>query len=206
MGKAKKTRQAKLFSIKSNSVKQATANQNKFKPDHQKLQVGAIKNQKKTDKSKLKINHATQTSSAMFFKYNTQLGPPYHVILDTNFVNFSIRNKLDIFNSLFACLNAKVIPYVTKCVQAELETLGEKYKLALKLLKDDRIKTLHCTHQGNYADDCIIKRVEQHKCYIVATCDRDLKRRIRKIAGVPIMYISAHKYCIERMPDLIGGT
>ena len=33
----------------------------------------------------------------------------------------------------------------------------------------------------------------QHKCYIVATCDKDLKRRIRKIPGVPIMYISQHR-------------
>jgi len=33
----------------------------------------------------------------------------------------------------------------------------------------------------------------QHKCYIVATCDKDLKRRIRKIPGVPIMYMSQHR-------------
>lgn len=42
----------------------------------------------------------------------------------------------------------------------------------------------------------------QHKCYIVATCDKDLKRRIRKIPGIPIMYISGHKYVIERLPEL----
>ena len=45
----------------------------------------------------------------------------------------------------------------------------------------------------------------QHKCYIVATCDRDLKRRIRRIPGVPIMYIRAHKYSIERMPEAFGA-
>ncbi|PQQ17616.1 hypothetical protein Pyn_02663 [Prunus yedoensis var. nudiflora] len=46
----------------------------------------------------------------------------------------------------------------------------------------------------------------KHKCYIVATCDRDLKRRIRKIPGVPIMYITQHKYSIERLPEAtIGG-
>jgi rRNA-processing protein FCF1 len=30
----------------------------------------------------------------MFFKHNTQLGPPYQVLVDTNFINFSIRNKV----------------------------------------------------------------------------------------------------------------
>ena len=33
-------------------------------------------------------------SAAMFFKYNTQLGPPYQVLVDTNFINFSIKNKV----------------------------------------------------------------------------------------------------------------
>jgi hypothetical protein len=33
-------------------------------------------------------------SSALFFKYNTQLGPPYQVLIDTNFINFSIKNKV----------------------------------------------------------------------------------------------------------------
>ena len=35
-----------------------------------------------------------KTPSALYFKYNTQLGPPYQVIVDTNFINFSIRNKV----------------------------------------------------------------------------------------------------------------
>lgn len=34
-----------------------------------------------------------KASSALFFKYNTQLGPPYQVLVDTNFINFSIKNK-----------------------------------------------------------------------------------------------------------------
>ena len=39
----------------------------------------------------------------------------------------------------------------------------------------------------------------------VATCDKDLRRRIRKIPGVPIMYISQHKYTIERMVEAFGA-
>ncbi len=43
------------------------------------------------------------------------------------------------------------------------------------------MERLPCTHKGTYADDCICERVKQHKCYIVATCDKDLRRRIRKV-------------------------
>jgi len=32
-------------------------------------------------------------------------------------------------------------------------------------------------------------------------CDRDLKRRLRKIPGVPIISIKERKYQVERMPE-----
>ena len=51
----------------------------------------------------------------------------------------------------------------------------------------------------------LVNRVTEHRCFIVATCDRDLKRRIRKIPGVPIMFITQRKYSIERMPDAFGA-
>ncbi|CAI8614651.1 unnamed protein product [Vicia faba] len=77
----------------------------------------------------------------------------------------------------------------------------------MRIAKDPRFERLLCTHKGTYADDCLVERVNQHKCFIVATCDRDLKRRIRKIPGVPIMYITKHRYSIERLPEAtIGGA
>ena len=95
----------------------------------------------------------------MFLSYNRALGPPYRIILDTNFINMSISNKLDIFKHSMDCLLGKVIPYVPDCVVAELEKLGHKYRLALKLTKDPRFKRLICNHKGTYADDCITNRV-----------------------------------------------
>ncbi|GFT24910.1 rRNA-processing protein FCF1 homolog [Nephila pilipes] len=168
-----------------------------------KKELRVIKKKKKDDKPKIK--EVPQCSSALFFKYNTQLGPPFHVIIDTNFVNFSVKNKLDIISSMMDCLYGKCIPYITDCVLGELEKLGKKFRLALKIVKDPRFVRLHCLHKGTYADDCIVQRVNQSKCYIVATCDKDLKRKIRKIPGVPIMYINKHRYSIERMPDAFGA-
>jgi U3 small nucleolar RNA-associated protein 24 len=125
--------------------------------------------------------HITQVPTALFFTHNTQLGPPYQVLVDTNFINFSIKNKLEIYKSMMDCLLAKCIPCITDCVMAELEKLGSKYRLALRLAKDPRFERIPCCHPGTYADDCLVRRVQQHRCYIVATCDKDLKRRIRKV-------------------------
>eukprot|EP00877_Chromochloris_zofingiensis_P013571 jgi/Chrzof1/8468/Cz03g11200.t1 len=162
--------------------------------------------QKQKDK-KDEVRRVEKVSSALFFKYNTQLGPPYHVLIDTNFINFSIKNKIDLVKGMMDCLYAECTPCITDCVLAELEKLGQKYRVALKVAKDPRVERIPCSHKGTYADDCICDRVRQHKCYIVATCDRDLRRRIRKIPGVPIMYLAAHKYTIERLPEAtIGGA
>ena len=103
------------------------------------------------------------------------------------------------------CLLGKTIPIISECVIAELEKLGNKYKLALRLSKDPRFEKVKCMHKGTYADDCIVNRVKAHRCFIVATCDKDLKRRLRKIPGVPIMYISSHRYTIERMAEAYGA-
>lgn len=108
-----------------------------------------------------------QQSSALFFQYNTQLGPPYHILVDTNFVNFSIKNKLDIIQNMMECLYAKCTPYITDCVMGELEKLGQKYKLALKIIKDPRFERLPCMHKGTYADDCLVNRVTQVSINII---------------------------------------
>lgn len=196
MGKQKTTRKfavaKKIISAKDPRIK---ANQEKDSKKSQEL----------VEKSKHASRHITQAPTALFFSYNTQLGPPYHVLVDTNFINFSIKNKLEIYKSMMDCLLAKCIPCITDCVMAELEKLGTKYRLALRLAKDPRFERLPCSHAGTYADDCLLQRCQQHRCYIVATCDGELKRKIRKIPGVPIMYINSRKYSIERMPEAFGA-
>ncbi|KAJ1653247.1 rRNA-processing protein fcf1 [Dispira simplex] len=192
MGKAKKTRRVvkhKLMSLNDPQLKQ-----NKAKAEKEE-----------EEKEQKQVQHIEQVASSLFFKYNTALGPPYHILVDTNFINFSIQNKLELVKSMMDCLYAKCIPCITDCVMAELEKLGPKYRIALRVARDPRFERLPCAHKGTYADDCLVHRVSQHKCYIVATCDRELKRRIRKIPGIPIMYIAQHKYTIERMPEAYGA-
>lgn len=81
MGKAKQTRKfavaKKIISPKDTRV-QKNAEQAKAK-------VLAKKQREEQPR------HVEQANSALFFQYNEQLGPPYHVLIDTNFINFSIR-------------------------------------------------------------------------------------------------------------------
>jgi U3 small nucleolar RNA-associated protein 24 len=196
MGKRKKTK--KFAAVK----RMISPNDSRVNKDIQKQSEARNEAKKKGPK----VREHAQVSSALFFKYNTAMVPPYQVLLDANFINFSIQLKLDVFKSLMDCLLAKCVPCVTDCILAELEKLGPKYRLALRLAKDPRFKRLTCLHKGTYGDDCLCERVTQHKCYIIATNDKDLKKRIRKIPGVPIVYAKRGKYEVERIPEQISST
>ncbi|GBG27273.1 rRNA-processing protein FCF1-like [Hondaea fermentalgiana] len=179
-----------------------------MKPSDERLKQNKEKKEKREKEQKAKEGprFVERTPTALFFQYNEQLGPPYHVIVDTNFINMSIRNKLDIVKSMMDCLYAKCIPVILDSVMAELEKLGEKYRVALRLAKDPRfLRMPGYLEKGHYADDDIVRMVKQHRCFIVATCDKELRRRLRKIPGVPIMYISSRKYTVERMPEAFGA-
>jgi hypothetical protein len=44
---------------------------------------------------------------SLFLSHNTDLGPPYRILVDTNFINFSIQNKIELVQGMMDCLMAK---------------------------------------------------------------------------------------------------
>ncbi|KAK4704770.1 U3 small nucleolar RNA-associated protein 24, partial [Phenoliferia sp. Uapishka_3] len=160
---------------------------------------------KEAEKKEAEVRHVAPLPTSLFLSHNEALVPPYRVIVDTNFINLSLENRIDVVKGMMDSLYAKAIPCISDCVIAELEKLGQKYRLALRVARDPRFERLPCSHKGTYADDCIVERVNSHRCYIVATCDRALRRRLRKVPGVPLMYISKKRYAIERLPDQALG-
>ena len=74
MGRAKKTRQfatmKRMISLSDPRLK----DKDRAPP----------KKKKPEDPNEIKTTEAPQTSSALFFQYNTALGPPFHILLDTS--------------------------------------------------------------------------------------------------------------------------
>jgi len=194
MANAKKTR-------KFGAVKRVIGSRDaRLKKNQEGDSEGKRKN-KEAGQSIQAVREIPQVSSSLFFQYNTALVPPYSVLVDTNFLSHTVQHKLPLLESMMDVLYAKATPIITSCVMAELEKLGPRYRIALRIARDERWERLACDHRGTYADDCIIDRVMKHKIYIVATNDRDLKRRIRKVPGVPIMSVARGRYVIERLPN-----
>ncbi|KAI1377372.1 Fcf1-domain-containing protein [Hypoxylon crocopeplum] len=194
MGVAKKTRK---FAQVKRIISRRDA---RLKENQAKAAETAATQKPKTQTSDVARREVPQLPSQLFFQHNEALVPPYSVLVDTNFLSHTVQRKLPLLESMMDCLYAKCTPIVTSCVMAELEKLGPKYRIALRIARDERWERLQCDHKGVYADDCIVDRIMKHRVYIVATNDKDLCRRIRKIPGVPIMNVARGKYVIERLP------
>jgi len=82
-------------------------------------------------------------------------------MLSVNKFFFSFIQKVLFFFIYTKSIFCSGIPYVTDCIVGELEKLGQKFKLALKIVKDPRFQRIQCMHPGTYADDCLVQRVVQ---------------------------------------------
>jgi U3 small nucleolar RNA-associated protein 24 len=112
-----------------------------LKPFDSRLPTGEarLKKRKLVEEERAKPRQVEQVPTALFFSNNEQLGPPYYVLVDTNFLNQCIKNKIELVDGMMNCLYAKCIPVILDSVMAELEKLGTKYRVALRMAKDERI-------------------------------------------------------------------
>ncbi|KAI0472020.1 Fcf1-domain-containing protein [Xylariaceae sp. FL0804] len=195
MGVAKKTRKfaqvKRIISRRDSRLKENAGKADAMNPQRKKTAGPS---------STEVVREIPQMPSSLFFQHNEALVPPYSVLVDTNFLSHTVQRKLPLLESMMDCLMAKCTPIITSCVMGELEKLGPRYRLALRIARDERWERIQCDHKGTYADDCLVDRVMKHRVYIVATNDKDLVRRIRKVPGVPIMNCARAKYVIERLP------
>ncbi|ABW97937.1 hypothetical protein HAN_1g94 (nucleomorph) [Hemiselmis andersenii] len=132
-------------------------------------------------------------------KHKKSLNPPFFVLVDTNFIYFTLKNKIDLFSGFSECFLGKVIVCVSNCVLLELEKLGPKFRLALNCMRDIRIQKINCTHPSNvvYADDCICETLKTFQTLFVATCDKSLKQRIKEISSRPVISIKKKKFILS---------
>ncbi|RBR12286.1 hypothetical protein FVER53590_07955 [Fusarium verticillioides] len=174
----------------------------RLKENKLKAELAQKEKEKKTINGEL-IREAPQMPSNMFFQHNTALVPPYNVLVDTNFLSHSVQRKLSLLDSMMDCLYAKCNPIITSCVMSELEKLGPKYRLALRVARDERWTRLECDHKGTYADDCLVDRVQKSRIYIVGTNDKALKQRLRKIPGPDVQGHVVHS---KKGATYVGAT
>jgi len=112
------------------------------------------------------------------------------VILDTNFLIYCARQKVDYAEEIRDLVSGKYELVVPEQVVEELENLKEKARkgrdksacdLALQLLKKQKIKKIKI--QGEDTDEVIINLAKKNK-NIVCTLDREMRKTLRRVIMV----------------------
>lgn len=78
---------------------------------------------------------------------------------------------------------------------AELEKLGTKYRIALRIARDERWERLQCSHKGVYADDCLVDRVQKRKASIILPHPKVWKYRTQSRippSDAPLVFSDTH--------------
>ncbi len=132
------------------------------------------------------------------------------VILDTNFLIYSIKHNINIDYELQRILNVNYEIIILKCVLDELEklkhTLKGKDKLSINILLSIINKNINNNYNivdysnGKYADEIIInytlenknKNKENNKI-VICTNDKALKNKLGNL-GIPIVVVKQKNY------------
>lgn len=125
------------------------------------------------------------------------------IVLDTNFLMIPSSLGVDILSEIDRICDFRYDLAVVRQTIDELKKISElqsgKHKaaarLALQIIKNNNINIIETTCTTN-ADDAIISLLEQKRVgagFIVATQDKELKKRIKK-KGCPLIVLRQKKY------------
>tara|TARA_Y100000034_G_scaffold35372_2_gene43377 strand:- start:3014 stop:3385 length:372 start_codon:yes stop_codon:yes gene_type:complete len=105
------------------------------------------------------------------------------VILDTNFILSSVKQKIDFFEEIKfmgiqIIIPKQVINEINKIINSKKKLhFREDAKIAAKLIENNPFKEIDLKQK--YVDKGIIQFAEKNKDIIIATLDRELKNKIK---------------------------
>ncbi|XP_041867444.1 rRNA-processing protein UTP23 homolog [Melanotaenia boesemani] len=149
----------------------------------------------------MKIKRQKQAKKTIsFYKYNFNFREPFQILIDGTFCQAALKNKIQIKEQLPKYLMGEVQLCTTNCALKELETLGNQLYGAKIILQ--RFQVRKCPHFKNpvSASECLLSMLEETNPhhYFVATQDHSLTAGLKKIPGVPLLYIVLNTIVLDK--------
>ncbi|KAG9478630.1 rRNA-processing protein UTP23 homolog [Eleutherodactylus coqui] len=142
--------------------------------------------------------HAKKTLS--FYKHNFGTREPFQVLLDGTFCQAALKNQIQIKEQLPKYLMGEVQLCTTGCVIKELESLGKELYGA-KLIAQ-RFQVRSCAHLQSPVSGsaCLLSMVADDNShhYFIATQDQELATKVKKKAGVPLLFIIQNTIVLDK--------
>eukprot|EP00117_Sycon_ciliatum_P049319 scpid95039/ scgid34984/ rRNA-processing protein UTP23 homolog len=150
----------------------------------------------------MKVKRVKQAKRIIaFYQQNFGLRQPYQILIDGSFAYAALKAKINIIEQLPKYLGGEVQCLTTRCAGIELRLLGSAGNGALQIIKQyDERRCGHTVAKAQPTPDCITSLIgeENRHHYIVATQDMDLRKRLRQIAGVPLLLITHNTIMLEK--------
>lgn len=113
---------------------------------------------------------------------------PYKILCDGTFVHHLLLHRIP-HSQLSSLLGAPTKLFLTRCILAELKSLGESYSSSLHSAR--HLLTARCDHERRKSaagciEDVIGENNSEH--FFVATQDADLRMKFREKPGIPLIY------------------
>ncbi|CCG20535.1 hypothetical protein CORT_0A01430 [Candida orthopsilosis Co 90-125] len=136
------------------------------------------------------------------YHYTFKFREPYQIIVDDEIVTTCQKSSYDINKGLTRTIQAENKPMITQCCIQAL--YNAKNQDAINLAKT--FERRRCNHREAIAPaDCIQSVVdingENRHRYVVATQDLDLRRKLRQVPGVPLVYMNRSVMVMEPLSD-----
>ncbi|KAI5950759.1 hypothetical protein KGF54_003833 [Candida jiufengensis] len=125
------------------------------------------------------------------YHYTFKFREPYQLIVDSNIIIKCSDSSYNITNGFNKTIQAENKPMITQCCIQDL--YNSKNEKAISIAKN--FERRKCNHrQPINPQDCIesivnINGENKHR-YVVSTQDLDLRKRLRSVPGVPLIYMN----------------
>jgi U3 small nucleolar RNA-associated protein 23 len=147
----------------------------------------------------MKLKRAKSNKKTMnIYKKVFNFRLPFQILLDGNFFKEVYKMNSNLENSLFKILGGNVRIFTTSCIYKELKAL--KLFHLLENYKNYELK--FCSHKNNTqvsGAECIksIIGTGNKLKFGVATQDKELRRELSNVPGVPLIYTNRSVYILE---------
>ncbi|XP_047239595.1 rRNA-processing protein UTP23 homolog [Girardinichthys multiradiatus] len=149
----------------------------------------------------MKIKRQKQAKKTIsFYKYNFSFREPFQILIDGTFCQAALKNKIQIKEQMPKYLMGEVQLCTTNCALKELEIIGKQLYGAKIILQ--RFQVRKCAHLKNPvpASECLLSMLEETNPhhYFVATQDHAVTAGLKKIPGVPLLYIILNTIVLDK--------
>ncbi|KFY59545.1 hypothetical protein V497_04175 [Pseudogymnoascus sp. VKM F-4516 (FW-969)] len=142
---------------------------------------------------------------------------PYQVLLDADIIRDADKFKMDLIGGLERTLHGQVKPMITQCSMRHLYNAAKEPGVSFLIDKAKLFERRRCGHlPADYpeplsAEACLTSVVDakgsgkNKHCYVVASQDVEVRRKMRAVLGVPLVYINRSVMIMEPMAEASGN-